>query len=328
MRQEGRKERGKKNHRKYKIGILCVGVTAGLLLAMTGFLGKEKQEEDNYRIAAILPVEETNPFWNTVWEGVRDCAEKENVCLSEYQYDSYSDDSVEDLLEIAILSKTEGIILRASDYTTQRMENLLEKAKEEGIRMVFADSDGEVNQRDVFVGADNEEAGKKAAEILTEQYQPEKIWEIRNDGNPTSVTMRESAFYDYLEEQEKMPEISTVVLTGAEEVRYQTAQEVMLQVEQGDAVICLGANTTLIAAKTVERLNLQEQIFLIGFGESEEALDYTESGEIDFLFAQENYEIGYQAMDAAVEILRENSLEDYKDRYVKIEVYSSKIPSQ
>lgn len=322
-----RKEKGEKKHTKYKIGISGAGLTAGLLLLMAGLLETEKQEPDPCRIAAILPVGETNPFWNTVWEGVRDCAEKEKVRLSEYQYDSYSDDSVENLLEIAILSETEGIILRASDYTTQRMDYLLKKAREEGIRMVFADSDGEAGQRDVFVGTDNEEAGKKAAEILTEQYQPEKIWEIRNDGNPTSVTARESAFYEYLERQERMPEISTVVLTGAEEVRYQKAQEVMLQAEPGDAVICLGANTTLIAAKTVERLKLQDQIVLVGFGESQEALDYMKNGEIDFLFVQENYEMGYQAMDAAVEMVRENCSQDCKDRYVKIEVYRSETQS-
>ena len=308
-----------KRKRRQKIGIGCLFCLLGV--GMVVFLWIPKEEKEKLcRIAAILPVEETNPFWNTVWIGARDCAEKEKIELSEYQYDSFSDDSVEDLLEIAVLSKTEGIVLRASDYTSDRMQELLNKAKEEGIRIVFADSDGEKEQRDVFVGVDNEAAGKMAAQILTEEYEPEKIWEIRNDGNPTSVTMREYAFHEYLEQLEKTPDISTVVLTGAEEVRYQTAQEILLQVQPADAVVCFGANTTLIAAKTVERLKLQDQIVLLGFGESEEAFDYIGSGEIDLLFAQENYQIGYQAVEAAAQILREDQKQKYEDRYVKVTV--------
>lgn len=322
MKREGknRKETAcrQRNLKRQKI---YLGICASLLAAAMAVYrnGKgEKEEKRTDRIAAILPVEETNPFWNTVWNGVRDSARKNKVRLSEYQYDSFADDSVEDLLEIAVLSKIQGVILRASDYTSDRMIQLLEKAKEEGIRVILVDSDGEEQLRDGFVGVDNSAAGKNAAEVLMEQYMPERIFEIRNDGNPTSVTQREAGFQKWMSTLEEMPVISSVVLSGAEQVRYQTAQEVLKETQKGDAVVCFGANTTLIAAKTIERLNLQNQVFLMGFGESEEAFAYVESGEIDLLFAQENYEMGYQAMEAAFEMTGEGAKQPPENRYVKI----------
>lgn len=318
---EGKREM-LKNQRKKKIPIWIgiVEIVIAICSIFLIFINSEntKENKTTERIAVILPKEDTNPFWKTVWDGVRDCSEEKEIWLSEYQYDSFSDDNVENLLEMTILSKTDAIILRASDYTSDRMKNLLKNAKEEEIAIILIDSDTQQELRDIFVGVDNIEVGKKAASTLIEHYQPKRILEIRNDGNPTSVVMREQAFYEWMQSINKEDMISSIVLSGAEQVRYQTAQKFLMETEKGDAIVCFGANTTLIAAKTIERLGMQDTIFLMGFGESEEAIEYVKSGEIDLLFAQENYKMGYKAVECAIQILKDDKIQDRDNTYINI----------
>ena len=90
--------------------------------------------------------------------------------MSEYPYDY--DESAWNIvreLEKVILSRPDGIVLSANQYTSETIQELLLRAKAQGIKILLCDSDAEAPMRDCFVGSDNVESGKNAARLAAEK---------------------------------------------------------------------------------------------------------------------------------------------------------------
>lgn len=289
--------------------------TVFLLICLAGiyylFDTPKENGEKGFRVAAVIP-SETEIFWKGVWTGVENGADRYGIQLSKYEYDtSAEEEEMTDKLETAILSKVDGILLSSNQYSTQKTQELLSRAREMGIKVVLCDSDTDETMRDAFVGIDNTEAGNLGAEKLLETEEIQKVQLIykREERLSSASLKRRSALEDTLSQNSDKIKIEKIQLVETSEEYYQGLQDLLLSDEEGNAVVCFNSASTLLMAQTIERLGMEERILMLGFCESEEAFQYVENGVIDILLTQDNKGLGEKGMEVLRRLLNGEELE-------------------
>lgn len=282
--------------------VLLLICTAGFFLL---FYRSEPDEKDGYRIAAVMPAS-TGHFWEGVWRGVETIADALSLRLSEYSYDTnVSEEVMTNNLEKAILSQVDGILLCSNQYSSEKSQELLRLARDEGIKVVLCDSDAGPELRDIFIGVDNTQAGQLGAQKLLEQSGFDRILLIQQSRDYVSLpTMkRQTSFKEALASSDKADKVVEFQLSENDDTYYQTVQQLLMTDGSGNAVVCFNASSTLLAAQTVKRLNLEEEVLLLGFCETAEAFQYVESGVIDILITQDTEGLGRMGVEKLEELL-------------------------
>lgn len=275
-------------------GVLSILLGIGAAVIFVNVKTESHKEGEIHRVAAIIPADQEH-FWQGVWTGVREKAEEYGIWLSEYPYSTdEGEEAVAEKLETVILSKVDGILLCSNQYSLKETQELLKKAKKKGIKIVLCDSDAEEAMRDCFVGVDNEKAGKLGARTLMEHTKVRKVLLIQKKGERISEASRQrkEAFKAGIGETGIDVEIEQLELEEDSEGYYKEVQEILLSSKEGCAVVCFNSASTLLMAQTVQRLNLKDSIMLMGFCETDEALEYVENGIIDILLTQDNEGLG------------------------------------
>ena len=125
------------------------------------------------RIMCIIPEKRDTVFWSEIEDGIRQEAEAEQIELSVIYTETKSAVSsigINDALEIALLARADAVILSYNDADENTNEALL-RARQEGIKIIFVDSDADSRLRDRYVGIDNEEAGYQLARYALSQME-------------------------------------------------------------------------------------------------------------------------------------------------------------
>lgn len=291
--------------------IMFLGCFAGLNLI---FQKSEQQEHTEYRIAAIMP-SSGDRFWKEMWQSIRTEAENENAALSEYSYerDNEQKNLVNELTKV-ILSKPDGIILCANQFEEEAVQQALKDAKEKGIPILLCDSDSEKELRDCFVGSDNTGAGKMAAQKALEMADDaSEILLITGEEEQTSNASKEriQSLKKELQTKDNEKKITWLILKEEENDHYeQLAASLDTDKQEKKIVVCFNASSTIEVAKCMQHLGVKDTYKLIGFGESDEAVEYTEKGMIDLLLTQDIEQLGEIAVQRLLQTVRKEAGSD------------------
>lgn len=261
--------------------------------------------QKDYRVMAILNPE-GNLFWKTVWQGLRDGAGDSSFALSEYEFSDIAEENR--LLDIALRTKADGILLHPKASLNDEFYEKLSSARAMGIKIVVLDADISVPDYDAFVGIDNTEIGAAVAEYISERFEENQaILVLRNDST-LSNTMQDrlDGFYASARENGLAPAITVLETSPDSSQGITELQNVLLSTDGTVYLVAFGPNTTLKAAGVVALSDLSGRVHLVGFGETEEALQYVKSGVIQALFVQDNYHMG-KASAEIMERLLQNS---------------------
>lgn len=246
---------GRKERWYVVISFLCFVLLTIWLMRPESSAGNNKGI--SIRAAAVMP-KQTNSFWEGVWQGVTEGALDEGLRLSKYDYSTGgSTEEMNEKLDTAILSDTQGIIFCANQYTESRTAALLKAARERGIRIVLCDTDADQELRDLFVGMDNEKVGKDCADYLKQRGSAAKILLVENREEQISgaTRQREDVF---LEEMGMQKQVEVLVLTGEGTDNYKILEDKLSSLENESAVVCFNSSTTIQTAQAVRRLELKK----------------------------------------------------------------------
>ncbi len=287
--------------RRTRIWLVCI--VLGAAAATAGFFllkrqGETPQEGDPVRIAAILMSAEV-PFWDGVWEGARQAAQEAGAALSEYPYEQRSE-TITDLVETAILAEVDGILLRAPDTPEETLLKMLECAAEKGIHVVTVDVDAGARHRDAFIGIDNEQAAGALAEDAARRIDgDEKAVIVKTPDAYMSyaASLRVEAFEKRFEELGKADSLRTLELPGEDELRLETLMDFLETEKNVRLLFGCAPKVTAASVNAVKRLNLEDSVCVVGFGESEEILDGVRQGIVACLVMQESYEMGWMGIE-------------------------------
>lgn len=245
------------------------------------------------KITAILNLEQ-NLFWENTWKGMRQEANELRYELAEYQVNSQ--ESIADYLEIALLTDTDGIIFNASFLKDEESVQFLDMAYDREIPLITLDTAYE----DIPVLSltnNNPLSGEMIANYILEQIGEERIILLSYDVNySSSLSIRQEAIQNALEEAGYADKLILLTIPDEElEIREYLA-DYLSDMDSPVFLVGCGPQQTLYAARTVSALKLSDQVRVVGFGESEEAIDFAESGVIEAMLVQDNEQMGRLAI--------------------------------
>jgi len=192
MKKSADKEKNKTSRKSLDIGLILI-ITM-LLVAITALIFvfvKSKgvqntqlslSEEYKYYYAMIVDDRDSD-FYKMVYEGALEKAKEDGIYVELFGDNLSQDYSKEDLMELAIASKVDGIILAADE--SEEIIALIRESVNEGIQVVTLFSDSSNSKRCSFVGVGSYNLGRaygnKIVELASEKLQVEPGKQIRVD---------------------------------------------------------------------------------------------------------------------------------------------------
>lgn len=300
---------------KYLIVIALFLIYSAYFFSKT-YIPSPSLTDSDFRITAILGSEE-NIFWKMVWQSLRKEADSLNLLLSEYPLsDNASLTSSFAALETVSLAKPNGLILCQSRIPDEQYCQLLDQMKEDGLKIVTIDTDLPESYSDAYIGVDNEQIGKELAEFLIQNYDDRKIILLSYDGTMAkNLELRLNSVIHTLEEHGLQDNIESLTLSSGFDNIMTQLQSYFENVKEPVWILSVASLQTLYTARTIAGLEITEQVHLVGFGETEEAMRYVQDGVIEALVIQDTRAMGKLAVQTMVQLLSGESLES-KIKYV------------
>jgi ribose transport system substrate-binding protein len=321
---------------------LLAAVLVLVIVALPAFARGGKEEsttsgaaaaaEGPYEIAFLLK-SQAQDFWNHIRIGGMNYAKEHPEKVKATVYAAKNDAAVEEalgILENIIVTKPDAIVMASVNPET--MAPLIDKAAAAGI-VVVAINDSVKQWTSAYSAefvSDNYGGGELAGEFLVEL--------LKENNRPlkgkVAVHSALAGLPDLVKRCQGFQDKVLKLAPGMEflDWRYSDVdpmKEVSLTQDvisaEGDELACiyLDAGPTLPAAiRVFVELDVYDDIYLIGWDSSPEAIDGLQNGYLKGLVLQDPFGMGYMGMDAAVKILDGQSVK--KDNTVPTVIFTKK----
>ncbi len=120
---------------------------------------KETFTEDKYHYAIITDDVESYAYESFI-SGVDEAMK---AIDSAYEIYEVGEQTIEDVVDMAIITDVDGLIFRMADNS--RASDMIVKCKEEGIKVIVVGNDAPDSQRDVYIGTNKFNLGRHAATL-------------------------------------------------------------------------------------------------------------------------------------------------------------------
>src|ERR671916_1162501 len=267
-------------------------------------------EDDTVRLA-VVPKAIGFDFWEQVRIGA-ECAAETSEGEVEVQWDGVTAETdvtgQQDLLINFITQGVDGLVYAATD--AQVLADVSQQAIDQGLTVVNIDSGTEPQPSEVPIFAtDNVAAAERATQLLADEL-GEEGGEVAfipfQPGTATNDT-RDEGFKNIMNETPQLE----LVAEQSSESDYNTALQVtedILTANPGlDAIYAANEPGVLGAAEAVRRAGRDGEIVIVGWDTAPDELEAVEEGTVTALVAQNPFRMGYDGVNAAVEMLREGT---------------------
>ncbi len=249
-----------------------------------------------------------DPFWNEALKGAQDSA-KEFGAVVNFLAPRFNDYSQQKkYLDMAIVSKVDGIITHS--YDTEEFRILIEKAHTKNIPIITFENDCSLSKRYSFVGINSFEAGKLACELVVSACggNGDVVIVINGDSYQTSVenNLKISGIFSYLKDFPNV-QVSAIMtskmgILSAEEI----AKQVISKLPETKIILTFGTSDTIGVSQVIVNKNKVGQINVVGFGLTDEIKRYIKMGVIYGTVVSDPYKMGYEAVKTMINIKNGN----------------------
>jgi ribose transport system substrate-binding protein len=250
---------------------------------------------------ALISEEVDNEYWRLIEKGARDAAEKYNVYL-EYLGPKQAD-NIEQLkfMDKTITGKVDGIIIQGIAHSN--FNQLTNKAFERGIEIVTVDTDVADSERKAFVGSDNYMAGVQAGSAMIEDTKGDQyVGIVTGRLDALNQQLRIKGFKDAIKKENRIKlvdiEVSNITKSGALQATY----DLLKKHPHLNAFYGTSALDGSGIAQVVNQFKLKQSTYIIGFDILPQTLHLLEEGSIDASVVQYPYEMGYQSVEALLQL--------------------------
>lgn len=270
----------------------ALGVVLLALLLCTGCGSNSaatRKTTDTMRISAILPHNDYG-YWTMVAGGINEAGGELPVSVKIYLPQlNYNVDQMTDLIRQQTAAQTDALIVQGIE--DEGYLDALEDARQQGVQIVFVDTDVPTFGTHLYVGTDNYNAGRKMGHHLVEV----------TGGSAKVAVLSGAPGYPNLELRLKGLRDAVANTPGIEIMRVEYDEYDALTVMQKyaliraqspeiDTLVCIEGT----GAQTLGQLAPQSEDFahILGFDDSDEALAGIKAGLIDGLMIQQTREMG------------------------------------
>jgi len=242
----------------------------------------------------------TNQGWIIIGQGATDAAADRGVELRTFGPPTEGDASGQvTVVQDLIAGGADALAIAPVDSSA--LVPAVEEANAAGVPVVNLDSEIEGGELASFVATDSYAAAQTQAEAVAEHIGGAgKVILINGSQAYSTGRERRDGFVDTM--TEKYPDVT--VLEVETEWDAQSAQQGLEDLLTANPDVLAVANAwdgaTVAAAPVLEDFG-NDDIYLIGFDGAADAIALMEKGKVDAIVSQELYQMGYTAIDTAVD---------------------------
>ena len=296
-----------KSHKKEIM--IAVILMAALLVIFTGLLTPEATQTRRCSMIYIPKIrDDTNDFWTSVISGCRMAAEEYNSELEIMAPDK--EENIEEqnqLLEKAIEQKPDAILFSPSSMDAS--DDLLKKAKEQGIRIIYIDSYTDEELQDLTVATDNVEVGRMLGEYArTLINKDSKIAIVSHVKGVSTAVEREQGFREGLGDYANNI-VEVVYCNSLFEKSYELTQELMEKYPDLKMIAGMNEYSAVGVGRAVSDAGVKDQIAVVGVDCSQEAINLMEMGVYKGIIVQKAFRMGYIGVEETIHLLNGDAVE-------------------
>ena len=263
--------------RKQWILLFCIALTVCLASGAMLYV-RQKNNNKKWSLIYIPKTEDgTNDFWTSLISGTRMAAQECGASLTILAPEREQDvERQNEFLAEAIEENPDAILFSPSSFDAS--DELLQEAKEKGIKITFIDSYTENNVQDMTVATNNLEAGKILGEyartFLNEDSQIAIVSHVK--GVSTAIE-REQGFREGLGDYNKNV-VEVVYCNSQFDKASQLTEELMEKYPDLEMIAGMNEYSAVGAARAVQKHDTEGKIQVVGVDSSQEAVQLMEKG--------------------------------------------------
>lgn len=301
----------------------------------------EKESYDKYYV--MITENSKSSFWQSVYQGAFDRGIEENVYVDWLGDNLLQEYSRDELMEIAISSGVDGIIVTADE--TPEMTGLINQASDAQIPVITLYGDNTQSERCSFVGVGSynlgREYGRQALKAIDEKrknsmnHQANKAMRVEVLVNAYEPNLDQNilcaSIQETIEQEKDTGEIIEVTLLPVDDTNAfsveETIRDIFMEKDLPDVIICLNELDTTCVYQAVVDYNKVGEVDILGYYDSDTiihgiernviyatvAVDTRQMGQFCVDALQEYYELGNtsQYFTADVTLIQKDNVEEY-----------------
>ncbi len=315
----------KKNNLTWLIwaAIGAVLVTVVLIISVFRVYLKRFQIDssaENYSGYYVMIVEDRkSDFWQAIYQSAYEAGLKEDIYVDLFGENLSQNYSRQELMQIAIYSEVDGIIVEADE--SRRMVDLIDKAVAAGIPVVTLYSDSTGSSRCSFVGAGNydigREYGRQVLKIGKNKRESQDVMVLvdANSGDSSQNIVWSGIQETILQENDSDEIAYRLSMTAIDDSTTFTVEEsirnLFMQEEVPDIIICLNELNTACVYQAVVDYNKVGEVRILGNYSSDTILKGIYRSVIDATVTVDTSQMGRYCVEALAEYELLGNTSDY-----------------
>ena len=291
-----------------KFNVLLLLLIALFLTASITWLALDSIDTVKAEKIDIRLILKTKPdrlsFWSQMAEGALIAGSEydANIRVNAPERETDIADQIE-MVSRAIEEDVDIIIIAATDY--YKLSEICENAVNAGIVVVTIDSDVELEQEHSYIATNNLNASKRLSHELAgrldEKGQVLIIGHV--EGSSTSVD-RIDGFRQGLKPYSDVGVYEKILYSDDDEQRaYELTKEFIEDQHTLDAIYATNEVSLTGVGRAIQDLNLEEDILIVGFDVNNKIMMMLQDGAVDITMIQRPYNMGYLAVEKAIQQL-------------------------
>lgn len=295
---------------------------------ITGTDTDEEPAKSYSRYYAMVTDDHKSSFWQYVWNGAQEVAEKNDAYVELFGSNLSYDYTAQELMEMAISAKVDGIMVYGGDQ--EELGALIDEAVKKGIPVVTMYSDITESGRCSYVGVSGYNIGLEyGRQILSAKSEMERLAGETQEAAKTSynvaVLVEEkkslydqnvilSGIKDSLEREEAEEEfiIRTVAVDNSNPFSAEEAiRDIFMGEDIPDIMVCLSELDTTCAYQAVIDFNLVGSVYILGYYNSEKILNAISRSVVYSSLAVDTQELGRYSFEALNEYIATGNTSQY-----------------
>lgn len=337
--------REKKTNTNHIIWVMVMTLTLVVLTAIVGvfafrlYMGSfhEVSDEAVYdKYYVMITEDRKSSFWQSVYQGAYEEGLQQNIYVDMLGEHLSHDYTREDLMNIAISSDVDGIIVTADE--SERMSELINQAVEKKIPVVTLYGDNTHSDRCSFVGVGGynlgSEYGGQVLRIIKESKAKPKtkvVVLVNAYALDSGQNIICSGIQDTLDKAEGESGEIEMTLVSVDDTNAFSVEEsirdIFMEEELPDIIICLNELNTTCVYQAVVDYNKVGEVSILGYYNSETiinaidrnviyatvSIDTAQMGRYCVDALSEYHELGYtsQYFTADIELIKKSNVQEY-----------------
>lgn len=262
------------------------------------------EEKPRWHIGVVLKTMDSE-HWQGIRSGMENTAKKHNISLTIlYPENEWAEDAQQVFIRDMLTLDIDALIVSPCNSTNTGW--FVELAEQADISLFTADT--RALDRDIpFIGVDNNEVGKMAAEYLLSQLGDQAVFAGVAGAQKQAQTIdRSQSFRKKIREKQPDKTIEVCVENSGFADAMHTTEALISK--ETDGVFCFSAIMGLGAVKAKEESG--SDLCIVAVDTQDDALKAVKNGTLNALITQSGYEIGQAAIETVLQALQGKTVEN------------------